>query len=469
MTDTAFSFPAIYECPLRYQAIHHPSAVAITGEENTISFTQLDQMVEQCRLYLSEKGLNAGERILFVTEDALKTVVLLFACLRSQWIFSPVNPAFPVAQREYYGKRIGASLIASGNDLPDVIDECFYESSETLNNPVSINISPDAVFDLIATSGTTGTPKAVAHSYKNHFYSAGGSISELPLNRGDTWLLSLPLFHVGGLAIIMRCVLAGATVALFQKKIPLANMLATQRISHLSLVNTQLFRLLEQGVNLHAFGVRYILLGGGVASPALVAKAREQGVNLLTTYGMTEMASQICTGEPEFVHGGVTSGRILPYRKLTLSDDNEILVSGETLAQGYFESGEVTPLIDQSGWFHTGDKGEWCGEQIKINGRIDNMMISGGENIHPEEIEQALLMLPNIVQAVVVAVEHTEFGHRPLAYVQTVDGKLNESEVKTLLTGALAKFKIPEHIRLFPDTVSNSGIKVNRKEFQRLA
>ena len=464
MKERCFPFSPLNHCPLRFQAINQPSGVAISHESGEISFSQLDKMVEHWRTAMESRGLKAGDRVLFITSDSLKTIVTILACLRSQWVFSPINPAFPEEQRQNYAEKIGAGLITDGED----VDLDFFESHLSSEILKPITISENLIFDLIATSGTTGTPKAVAHSYKNHFYSAAGSKEILPLSQGDTWLLSLPLFHVGGLAIIIRCVLAGATIVLFQQKKALTVMLAEKPVSHLSLVNTQLFRLMDEGKNLRDIGVRHILLGGGIASPMLVEKVRQQGVNILTTYGMTEMASQICTGEPEFVNNGVTSGKVLPYRELTLSDSNEILVRGETLALGYFERGTIGRFVDNQGWFHTGDKGQWYGKQIKVSGRIDNMMISGGENIHPEEIEQVLLTLPGVVQAVVVAIDHQEFGQRPLAYVQTTDGKVNESEIKERLIGKLPKFKIPEHIRLFPNHIAESGIKVNRKVFQNL-
>lgn len=141
---------------------------------------------------------------------------------------------------------------------------------------------------------------------------------------------------------------------------------------------------------------------------------------------------------------------------------------GDTLAKGYFQQGEVTPFPGTRGWFNTGDKGRWHGDQLQVFGRMDNMLISGGENIHPEEIEQALLTFPEIVQAVVVAMTDPEYGQRPVAYVQTVDGTLNEPFTKERLAGKIAKFKVPVHIRLFPEQVAESGIKINRRFFQAL-
>jgi len=453
-------FPALNCCPLRFQAIHRPDGIAVQLDSEQITFRQLDQWVEaSCQSYC-EQGLNKGDRLLFVTSRPLDTVVTALACLRSQWIFCPINPALPTEQREGYQQRIEAALVAGSMDISQLPSEHELQPIEVL---------PEAIYDLVATSGTTAVPKAVAHSYSNHYFNARGASTVLPLTCGDRWLLSLPLFHVGGLAIVVRCLLAGATmVVVAGGKTPLDDMVTRQRITHLSLVNTQLFRLLQSGVSLYDSSLKYILLGGGVAAPRLVKAARDQGITVLTTYGMTEMASQICTGEPQFTDRGVTSGRVLPWREVALSERGEILVRGKTLAKGYYAHGDLSPLADTDGWFHTGDKGLWLNEQIQLFGRMDNMMISGGENIHPEEIEQALLTLPTIVQAVVVAKADDEFGQRPVAYVQTLDGTLDEALIKQQLTATIARFKVPTHIRLFPEAVSESGIKPNRRFFQAL-
>lgn len=449
-------------CPLRQWAMTTPNAPVITLPQGEISFEALDQLVERAAGQFRADGFERGDRLGFVTQHPLATVVYLWACLRTGVVFCPINPAFPESQRQAYAQRIGAKAVLE-------LFECEPLMTLELRQMLSIQIDSEALWDLVATSGTSGVPKAVAHCFRNHFYNAEGSLSTLPLMAGDRWLMSLPLFHVGGLAVVIRCVLAGATAVMFEQKLALDVMLQQQSVSHLSLVNTQLFRLLESGESLQAAGVRYILLGGGVASPTLVQRAQAQDITVLTTYGMTEMASQICTGVPQFVAGGVSSGAVLPYRELRIQADGAIQVRGETLALGYYDRGELIKLAGEDGWFTTGDRGAWHNDQLLVLGRRDNMLISGGENIHPEEIEQALLMLPEVVQAVVVPVEDAQFGQRPVAYVQTVDGQLDEAAMRQQLSVTLARFKLPVYIRRLPSDGGRVGIKLDRRYFQALA
>lgn len=463
-------FPELTFCPLRYQAIHHGDAIAVQQGTKTLSYRALDQYVSKfCQQHSAD--FPQGQHLLWQPADALTTIVVLLGCLRKGWVLCPINPAFPPEQAAAYQQKVDAV------PLQFTLADAAFESDNTDGLLLhDITIAPQQRLDLIATSGSSGVPKAVAHCYENHYYNVVGSQGTLPLQQGDGWLLSLPLFHVGGLAIIWRCVLTAATMVLPEQGDSPAQTLqksaqhqAYAAVTHLSLVNTQLFRLLHAGFDLHKLSVRYILLGGGVVSPTLVHEVQQLGIEVLTTYGMTEMGSQICTGAPIFTDDGLTSGVPLPFLEVMLSYHGEILVRGKTLALGYYNAGQLTTLVDSEGWFHTGDKGRWEGSQLQVIGRMDNMFISGGENIHPEEIEQCLLTIPFIVQAVVVAIPNLEFGQRPVAYVQTVDNVLNEQELKRILRDRIAGFKVPDSICLFPEDVVAVGIKVNRRYFTRLA
>ena len=246
---------------------------------------------------------------------------------------------------------------------------------------------------IVHTSGSSGVPKAVLHSCGNHYYNALGSNANLPLTAEDRWLLDLPLHHVAGLGIVFRCLLAGAAVVMPDRGESLDAALDRYGITHLSAVPTQLRRLLKRPGSGRRAALRYLLVGGCEVPRKLLARARARGLPVFTSYGCTEMASQVTTtGIDSTAAQRLTSGRRLPYRRLRVDDEGEILLAAETLFMGYVERGEVTRPVDSGGWFATGDLGRVDEDgYLSVTGRRDNRFFCGGETIHPEEIERALV------------------------------------------------------------------------------
>ena len=161
-----------------------------------------------------------------------------------------------------------------------------------------------------------------------------------------------------------------------------------------------------------------------------------------TSYGLTEMASQVTTTPPGASKEQLrTAGRALPYREIRVSTEGEILVRGKTLFAGYLRNGGLDRPLDEDGWFHTGDLGELDdGGNLRPTGRRDNLFVSGGENVQPEEIEAALLRLSGVEEAVVVPVPDPEFGARPVAFVRTSGVP---ADLAQELGRSLPRFKVP--------------------------
>ena len=232
------------------------------------------------------------------------------------------------------------------------------------------------------------------------------------------------------MAVVFRCLLGGAAVAVPGKDEPLADAIAGLGATHLSLVATQLYRLLREKPGRAALRrLKAVLLGGGPAPAALIAEAARAGVRLVTSYGSTEMSSQATAtrpGDPE--ESLSTAGRPLRFREISVAADGEILVRGRTLFRGYVEATRVRPARDGAGWFHSGDLGHLddAGRLI-VTGRRDTMFISGGENIHPEEIEREILRFPGVLETIVVPVPDPEFGARPVAFLRMSGGRLPEA------------------------------------------
>jgi O-succinylbenzoic acid--CoA ligase len=262
--------------------------------------------------------------------------------------------------------------------------------------------------------------------------------------------------------------LAGAAVVTTTGIHTFADNLSNYGITHLSLVTTQLKRLLASAA-LPAPTLKAVLLGGSALPRQLIEAAHDAGVPLRTTYGLSETASQVtatpahCAGDKRW-----SAGRALRGREVKIDTGGEILVRGQTLCRGYYRDGSVEPVVDAEGWFHTGDLGVLDDDgYLSVTGRRDNMFISGGENIHPEEIEAHLLGINGVRNAIVVPVNDDEYGQRPVAFVDAV--QIDAHMLDERLLDYLPKFKLPIAYHAWPLQTQGSGIKPSRSDLKAMA
>jgi O-succinylbenzoic acid--CoA ligase len=390
---------------------------------------------------------------------SLDHLLVLLGALRRGALVAPISFRLPKAEAIDRARHLGAkdlwtqegSACQSRIDL--AADAAPVLTSRTLLHEMH---SPGT---LLQTSGSSGHPRVVFNDLAAHIANAEGSAHRLPLEPGCGWLLQLPLNHVSGFSIAIRCLLAGAAVVFSDSEY--------EAVTHLSLVPTQLQLLLDSGAPLHR--LRAVLVGGGPISSALVERAIYAGVPLHLTYGMTESASQICTTErlvetPNPLHAGAP----LPGREVRISQDGEIQIRSPILAKKFLGSeGLWEDLADAEGWFSTGDLGEFTAEgNLVIQGRRDRLIISGGENIQPEAIESLLLKIPGVRRAVVVGKPDPEFAERPVAFLA---GDFQEAEVRQFLACRLERFAIPQSFHTWPIAVREDLAKLDFGFFKRLA
>jgi O-succinylbenzoic acid--CoA ligase len=453
---------------LRSAALAAPDAAALVGSRGVTSYEELDRMVSVAALRLG--GLEPGSRVALHLLRDERYVALVLAVIRAGHVACPISDRLPPRGVEQLLGRAACSVLISedqellqtaGADVFRPEPEALLEeiSQDSSDRTVSIDIPLERPATTIFTSGSTGAPKAALHTFGNHYHSALGSNANISLRPGDRWLHSLPLYHVGGLSILFRCLLAGATVALPHPGPSPGESIAGLGATHISLVSTQLSRLLRESADLD--GLRAVLMGGGPVPPSLVDEALALRLPLHTSYGLTEMASQVTTtppgASPEQLR---TAGRALPKRQVSISESREILVRGETLFAGYVEGEELDHPLDEEGWFHTGDLGELDEDgYLRVGGRMDYLFISGGENVQPEEIEETLCRLEGVDEAVVVPVPDEEFGARPVAFVRAT-GRVSE-ELAQELEPVLPRFKIPISFHPWPEE-ARRGMKVDR-------
>ncbi|MCL1138132.1 o-succinylbenzoate--CoA ligase [Shewanella pneumatophori] len=460
--------------PVHQQATSNAAAPAYRVDGKAVNYQTLSQHVISLSQQLAAQGLKAGDRLACISHNNPEQLTLYWACVDSGIVFCPISPRFAPQQiielihtHQYHNYWLEPEqaaelkqLLESQPNISGINVDLTLRSSGKAEL-----IDPTRAVNAILTSGSSGTPKAAAHSLTNHIASAAGSGEQISLNANDSWLLSLPLFHIGGLAILNRCALAGACVVFEDKTQTLATQVVRDRVSHLSLVSAQLQQLLATGAtdNNCLSQVKAMLLGGGAISGDLLAEVAKYGIKAYTSYGMTEMGSQITTG-PALSDG--SSGKTLSGRELKIVG-NEIWVKGECLFLGYLAKDGFNLPLNDSGWFYTKDLGHLdANGNLCIDGRADNMFISGGENIQPEEIEAALKLHPLIADAIVFPEADTKFGHLPAAILKLANDSANqpsEAELTEFLADKIARFKRPRCYYPWPE-VSSTGIKVVRKQ-----
>ncbi len=410
---------------------------------------------------LKGMGVKACDRVAICDENSVEGVILLLALWQMKAVAAWINPRWPNKTIASYAARINAKHLFHSGDIKRAV--CF-DARQPITPDQAWDMDLEQEATIIATSGSSGEAKAAVHTWGNHYYNARGSNQMVPLTDSDRWLLSLPLYHVSGIAVLARCLLSGAALAVENSE-DLAASIEQSKATHVSLVSTQLHRLLAHRKNHAALRLlKVILLGGSAIPREIIERSLKLGLNIYLSYGLTEMSSQVATGR--VTQSDRSCVKVLPYRKLSFSSDGEILVKGEVLFKGYVAGARLQLPLTKEGWFATGDMGQLDKTgSLTVTGRRDNMFISGGENIQPEEIERALLGIKGIIEAVVVPKEDKEFGHRPVAFIKFEGEVLPEDHMIQCLQADLPRFKVPMAFYSWPQGLISQGIKISRQEF----
>ncbi|MCL9776125.1 o-succinylbenzoate--CoA ligase [Vibrio methylphosphonaticus] len=469
-------------------AQHKPNDAAVVTTDRTYTWQQIQKTVQQYQQALIDEGVQSHSVVCLVGRAEIDLVFAYLACVAQGAIPAMVSASsdindrletlYKANEKAYLWDCSGTGIDFTAQtrtreigiiclDFPE--DKSHNKKMTSLEEKNSADLHQCA--SIIFTSGSTGKPKAVVHTVEQHLASAKGLLERFSYSDSDRWLLSLPMFHVSGLAIIWRWLSAGA-------QLKIADGVFSQDIadvSHASLVVTQLKRIIEQRIPNQ---LRRVLLGGSHIPNELIQQAQASGIAMWMGYGMTETASTVTA---KLVDQHSSSGTALPNRQVRLQGQR-IQVKGAVLSQGYFYQGHLRSLALTDGWFDTGDLGCWSdNHELMVTGRADNLFISGGENIHCEEVEAVLNRLPNVSQSIIIPVVCDEFGARPVAVIQSVDNSSDDSEMRScelssdeklminqLLKGSgLEKFKYPIAYFRLPDSLASSGIKVSRAQVKR--
>jgi len=387
--------------PHEWAKIHadsKPDAPAVVSPGGTMPYGELDRRAESHALRLTEAGIGAGDVVPFEATATPEAVVALVGIHRSGAAAVPHGP---------HGFDRRASV-------------------------------PPGTYAVLPTSGSAGKPRDVVLTGSNIGASVDACRRRLGNDATDRWLLTLPLFHVGGLSIVWRSLTAGGSIAMLPRFDAAAatRVLRDPTVSMASLVPTMLHRILHLDSGPYR-GLKAILLGGAPASAELIERGLVAGLPVLQTYGMTETASQVATVEPGTAFESLgTAGPPLDGFAVSTSDDGEILLEGTAISPGYLNE------PPRSGPLHTGDLGHIDRHgRLVVTGRRDGMIITGGENVHPATVEAAINALASVGGSIVVGTPDDEWGHVVAAVVEATPAAL--PAIEAAVRGRVAPHEMP--------------------------
>lgn len=478
---------------LKARAEASPDTLALLVERRAFTFGELDVLVSRLGGRLAAEGVTPGRHLGLLMNNSLAAVCAVFAAARLGAVLVPLNTRLTPAELGWQLNRADCAHVlcapafaeAAGDRRTIVVPtepaafELWLDESVATVADASASRALDAVQSIVFTSGTTGFPKGAMITFANHFWSAVGSAFKLGVLSDDRWLACLPLFHVGGLAVLFRSCLYGTAVILHDGFREEAVLESVERDAPtlVSLVPTMLHRLLDAGLTAAtAPSLRLILLGGAAAPPELLARALAAGLPVAVTYGLTEASSQVATSLPDETRlkPGSAGRPLLFSRVAVLGDDGralpagesgEIAVSGPTITAGYYGDAQTTAASWREGYWLTGDVGYRDADgDLWVLDRRSDLIVTGGENVYPAEVERVLRAHPAVAAACVVGLPHPEWGQQVAALV-VLDGRngLPAAELLAHCREHLAGYKQPRQIA-FADSLPLTGSgKIERR------
>lgn len=410
---------------------------------------------------------HSSQKLIIYYRQPIDIIYSLFACINIGKIAIPISTKTPPRSLEQHAQYTKCDTILSDDNISisncNIVNYKDLDLSASDSTPLFQNLDFDSVSTVILSSGSTGKPKYVCSSLNNHYYSAMGSREHIPFYDSSKWLLSLPLNHIGGISILFKIYFYGCgEIVILNKKMSILENINSREITHCSLVPTQLKMLceeIEDKPDEYPKSLQYILVGGAAVSVEIKRIASRLSLPVLYSYGSSEMSSQICTSKLN--DGEHSCGKPLKYRDLRISEEGEIMVKGECLFKGYLQENGELRLSLNDGWFATNDYGK-LDEQGNLVPmcRRDSMIICGGENIFPREIELELNRIQQIAKSQVIAVPDAYFGEVPIAKVETTS-PISKEEIMHLLSLNLPKYKLPKEL-IFTTIDDNQSSKDRR-------
>lgn len=452
--------------------------------------------------FLFDYDYNFKSPVGFLCSSSDELIFALSACWQLDIPFVCFPPDAPRNEIRQQAARIKPNLVFCDNNNQRILDSeiCLSIDQLTLKRALSADthlshraqsyspdLDPNHVFGYFFTSGTTGKPKIVPLKRRQMYYAAEASAQNFRPRVNHFWLLCLPLNHIGGISIILRSQLYGSGVYRmnrFDKDMVSTFLSENPLFQAASLVPTMLKRLMKDSLFKTHKNFKAILLGGGPVDTTLLQQATERGIPVVSSYGMTETCAQIAANpllKPSGVYCPLKSvGSIFKPNRIQIRDEQlgilginnsgTIWLNGPQIFDGYYSPESTYSSFDEDGWFNTGDYGHLnANGHLFIESRRRDLIITGGENVSPFEVESELEKIDPILEAAVLGLDDKEWGQRVVAVVVAkTRNKLRTEEIQQELKERIANFKIPKQIVQATTLPRTESGKIMREELSKL-
>ncbi len=496
---------------LTRRALRDPDVEAIfePASGRRLSFRELNARSNHVANALTDSGVLHGDRVGLLLMNGAEFVESFFAAGKIGAVNVPLNWRLVADELEFILADAGATVLIFGAEFADVaaelrsrgdktaittwiqvggdhpidgaIDYNAWTTAASPDEPTPSGAGDDLVF-IMYTSGTTGLPKGVMHSHDTVLWAILTGIATADFQHGDRYLNSLPMFHVGALQPVLSCVFAGCSLVILKAFDPTLSweLIRDEKITTTLMVPVMLqFMLAVRNPDQHdASSLRWCMSGAAPVAKTLIEQYDALDIEIHQVYGLTETCGPACLiSSADAITRAGSTGKAFYFTEVRIVRDDgtecdpdesgEVLVKGPHIMVGYWNRPEATAEAVVDGWLHTGDVATMDADGfVTIVDRVKDMLISGGENVYPAEIESVLLSHPKIADAGVIGVPSEKWGESPLAAIVANDESLTAEEVIEFCKGKLAPFKSVKAVEFVTELPRNPSGKILKRELR---
>jgi len=451
-----------------------PDSAAIISNDTEITYSELESLIKKTSYGLTEVGVKENDLVTLLFENNTDCIVVVPALWQIGAVPVPLNIKLLEKDLNEQIDFLQPGLTLRSKKFKDVNLRGKVSTFPKLTFPdnneeiIIKNFSKDTTALILFTSGSSGKPKAVMLTFDNLIQSALIGNKVLNHTSEDKWLASLPFYHIGGFSIIFRALMFGSSVIVPESlsNDDLLESIKTHKPTLASVVSSQLKYFLDKDF-IPPEELRTVLLGGGFADKELIFKAMNNGWKIAKVYGSTETSSFVSfMNTTEVYNKPGASGKIIPPNEIKITVEREVIVKSPSIMKGYFNNEQETFSKLKNGFYQTGDLGFIDNEgYLFIESKRDDLIITGGENVNPVEVEKTILLNTKVKEVCVTGLDDSQWGQVIFAAVVLNENTdMTENELKLFLKDKISSFKIPKRFILIDHLPKSELGKVYRKQ-----